>query len=833
MKTKFTFLWAATLAFFVLGLAGAYAKPTKASGKDENPNFRYIDDFEPLNEVSLWWAPEGSGSTTGHILEVDGELVTYREFETEIVNPSTGSTGSMKLAYMWDEDKPLAPGSHLIRQHMPEGNSNVEERRFLPHQAIEVFIYGDGSGNRFRFMTREKPNNQLEGSQWFTIDWVGWKRITWSLSDDPVIGWVNGNGVWDGDWIIFDSFQLSWSGQAAGVTGAVYFDDLRIVDPFDVEFSVEAEGGAAIADAVISLNGMEYPAGEYNFELFPGEYQYFVKRDGYLTAAGTFEVDDADLTVNVELTTGEDPEHTVTFTVFDTEGDLITDATLSIDGVALPAGQYTFDASPGFYHYEVTRSGFYPTEGMVTVINANVFENVELVQDPAIFNNIILSWHVAATASDPQLRQEHYGVYITTVPEGDFTFNEEDFVLVFEETLGTDIEPWEFQERSVEISWYHNSDVRVAFRHFDVTGMERLLIGNVEITALRTGDTPAVVLSEDFSDGIADPIDPEWLPEGWIAIDADEDGRNWFFGVFEENGYMASRSRLANNNPLSPDNWLITAEIALPVVTFYDITFVIKDQDENDVEQAIVTINGEELEAGQYVYSAPNGSYAYTVAKEGYQGASGEVTVAGANATVNVTLVQERYDVTFMVDVRYMDGFVPGANTIYITGSFPGINWAEPGNEPEMQLMDADPDNVFIYSKTFELAAGTYLYKYFNGPSWGAGEWPGDPDRSIEVVGEMTVNDWFGSLTDPTTVPVITESSFNLYPNPARNVLNVTANEAIVEVRMIDMLGQVVYSVTGHGNNHQLDVAGFKNGIYFVQIKTSTNILTRRVQILK
>jgi hypothetical protein len=90
MKTKFTYFSLVTAAFLLLGHVAALADPPQVKGKEENPNFRYIDDFEPLNEVSLWWAPEGSGSTTGHILEIDGELVTYREFETEIVNPATG-----------------------------------------------------------------------------------------------------------------------------------------------------------------------------------------------------------------------------------------------------------------------------------------------------------------------------------------------------------------------------------------------------------------------------------------------------------------------------------------------------------------------------------------------------------------------------------------------------------------------------------------------------------------------------------------------------------------------------------------------------------------------
>ena len=831
MKTKFTILTTLLMAMLAMGFSLAFAQ---APAKEDNPNFRYIDDFEPPIEVSLWWAADysGSGSTTGIIEDVDDEAVTYREFETEIVNPATGSTGSMKLAYMWDEDKPLAPGSHLIRLHMPESNSNQPERQFLPHQAIEVFMYGDGSGNRFRFMTREKPNNQLEGSQWFTIDWVGWKRITWSLSDDPVLGWVSGNGLWDGDYIIFDSFQLTWSGQAAGVTGTVYFDDLRIVDAFDVDFTVEAAGVGEIADAIVSLNGIDYAAGVYNFELFPGEYQYFVKKDGYLTAAGTFEVDDAGLTVPVEMTAGTDPEYTVTFSVFDLEGELITDAVISIDGVPMPAGTYTFEATPGFYPYEVTRPGFYPTEGMVTVINANVFVNVELIQDPAIFNNIILSWDVAATAAEAPLRAEHYSVWIAEVPEGDYAFDEEDFVMVFEETLSTEIPAWDYQNRSVEISWFHSTDVRVAFRHHDVTAMERLVIDNVEITALRTGDSPAIVLFEDFEEGVAEPIDNDWLPEGWMAIDNDNDGRNWFFGVLEGDGYMASRSRLANGNPLTPDNWLVSAEIALPVVSFFNIAFVVKDQDGNDVDGATITINGQMQEAGVYTYSAPNGTYDYSIAKEGYQGTSGQVTVAGANQIVTATIIQERYAVAFKLDVRYAPGFEPGSGTFYITGSFPGINWATPGTLPDEQLLDAT-DNVYIFTITMELPAGTYEYKYFDGPSLGDEEWPGDPNRVIEVTGPMEVYNWFGSLTDPTSVPLITEGTLNLYPNPARDILNVVSDEPINQIQMIDMLGQVVYSQTGLGNHYQVNVSGLKQGIYFVRVKTISGIINKRVQVMK
>ncbi|MFW5725002.1 MAG: hypothetical protein ACOCX0_01050, partial [Bacteroidota bacterium] len=158
------------LLFIMGGITGSFAQWVK-DAKNDNPNFTYIDDFEL--GIDNWWTPEGSGSTAGIILEDDeGNLITYREHELEIVNPETASTGSMKLQITWDDEEYTGTPSHLVRQHMPASIANTPERIFQPGQALEVFIYGDGSGNRFRFMTRD-GNATLEGSTWFTIDWVG------------------------------------------------------------------------------------------------------------------------------------------------------------------------------------------------------------------------------------------------------------------------------------------------------------------------------------------------------------------------------------------------------------------------------------------------------------------------------------------------------------------------------------------------------------------------------------------------------------------------------------------------------------------------------------
>ena len=267
-------------------------------------NFTVVDDFE--EGVDMWWQPEFSGSTMGIMIEDDeGNLLTYRAHETGIVNPHTGSTGSMQLAFVWDDDiewiepAPNGTHSHFIRVFFPTVYSMEPERRFEPGQALEVFIYGDGSENRMRLMVRDGIT-QLEGSPWQIIDWTGWRRFTWDYNDVAnVVGWVTGDGeMTEGEPFFFDSFQVTRNESGTTTEGVLYLDDLRIVDPFNVAFDIiDADG-----TEVITINGAQHDAGVTDFELFPGEYQFTVIKTGYQTYSGSFEVEDSDLFIEVLLT---------------------------------------------------------------------------------------------------------------------------------------------------------------------------------------------------------------------------------------------------------------------------------------------------------------------------------------------------------------------------------------------------------------------------------------------------------------------------------------------------------------------------------------------------
>lgn len=214
------------------------------------------------------------------------------------------------------------------------------------------------------------------------------------------------------------------------------------------------------------------------------------------------------------------------------------------------------------------------------------------------------------------------------------------------------------------------------------------------------------------------------------------------------------------------------------------------------------------------------------------------ITMVPGGLTLVANFEEVKFNVTFNVNMTYVDGFYheftfdPDNDVVYVTGSIFG--WAEPGSEPELQTMTVSDDDPMIYTLTIELPAGEYQYKYFLNDGWDNGEWAGDPNRTFEVVDQdVVLNDWFGSLTDPTNVNEPEPVALQVYPNPAREVLNIVSSEMIQEVRLINMLGQMVHTSSVESNNVQLNVSGFDRGIYFIQILTNKGFTTERVQIAR
>ncbi len=183
-----------------------------------------IDDFDS-NLNNNWWVPQQSGSTTGIVTEK-----TSRDGNQNIVNLLTPSTTSMQINYGWDTNA----GAWLIREYLSGGPPR--QVLFNSSYILQVYVFGDGSGNKFRFAVDDNVPVESaanhEVSPWYTIDWIGWRQVSWDMTADGTGAWL-GDGRLDGT-LRFDSIQLTYNPGSAA-EGTIYFDDLRLLKKVSVD----------------------------------------------------------------------------------------------------------------------------------------------------------------------------------------------------------------------------------------------------------------------------------------------------------------------------------------------------------------------------------------------------------------------------------------------------------------------------------------------------------------------------------------------------------------------------------------------------------------------
>ncbi len=189
--------------------ATAVRKAFFNTGGDKYGKVVNIHDFE--NGLSPFWEPSQSGSTTGEDPDHTGIAAT-----NEYTNLSSGSTSAMRINYGFTGE-----GTGLLRIHNPNTTP-----KFNKDYILQAYVFGDGSGNKVRFVVRD-ANGELEGHEWVTLDWIGWRIVRWNMSKDTVIPFANGDGVLNGN-LNLDSFQVGFEpGQQK--TGFIVIDDIQAV----------------------------------------------------------------------------------------------------------------------------------------------------------------------------------------------------------------------------------------------------------------------------------------------------------------------------------------------------------------------------------------------------------------------------------------------------------------------------------------------------------------------------------------------------------------------------------------------------------------------------
>ena len=98
-----------------------------------------------------------------------------------------------------------------------------------------------------------------------------------------------------------------------------------------------------------------------------------------------------------------------------------------------------------------------------------------------------------------------------------------------------------------------------------------------------------------------------------------------------------------------------------------------------------------------------------------------------------------------------------------------------------------------------------------------------ETQKFISLYGKQHLNNiiqWFNhqtfNLPTQITEQKTTQNQLKIYPNPAKNSINVEVKNA-VSIEIADVLGKIVLSKNTSTDN-QIDVSSLEQGVYFVKI---------------
>jgi hypothetical protein len=173
--------------------------------------------------------------------------------------------------------------------------------------------------------------------------------------------------------------------------------------------------------------------------------------------------------------------------------------------------------------------------------------------------------------------------------------------------------------------------------------------------------------------------------------------------------------------------------------------------------------------------------------------------------------------VTFNVNMK---GSGLAGEDVYAAGNFGGLygTWNEPGTNLNNMLTAVDPLADSIYSITMNLdSIGIYQLKFFKGAGWAGGEWTGDPNRIYTIRQDTTFALKWGMKYPEGMGENALAGKVQTYPNPVKDVLNITSSTELTQVVITSMVGQEVYRLDNVGAGQKtINISELSGGMYFV-----------------
>lgn len=180
------------------------------------------------------------------------------------------------------------------------------------------------------------------------------------------------------------------------------------------------------------------------------------------------------------------------------------------------------------------------------------------------------------------------------------------------------------------------------------------------------------------------------------------------------------------------------------------------------------------------------------------------------SGTIHMKIITDRWAYEFRWELRNSAGDVVESGNGYPNSATTNLRFNIASDCYTLVLFDTAGDGGSLV--TVDDHEGNRLFR--KGGNWGA-----------KVTGEFSSD---GVLS----VNQSEIGSINIYPNPTRDILNIS-NAENADILVFDVLGKMIISKDNISLNEQLNVSGLNAGVYFVQISKEGNVTTKKIVVSK
>lgn len=618
---------------------------------------------------------------------------------------------------------------------------------------------------------------------------------TWPVFDQTFV--TNAQGV-----LLTDKLFPKWTSLEYTISAAAFADSIGtvniqdvdlVVDPialkraYEITFTV-TDGINPLTDAAVTINNVTHTTnagGEAVFvKMINGDYAYLVSKPGFGDVAGVATVIDANATKTVSLATG----YNLTFNVINGPDGIVglANDTITINGISKVTdadGVVVFGVAPNAnVSFLNKKTGFAAVQVDIASVDSDMSHTI----------NMVPVYTVEIRAMDGNSYNQIVGA--TVVFNGITVLTDENGFARF-----PNIEP-----NAVAYGYTVSG-----------TGTYNSIAGEILLPSTSTEEFLATNNVVSKTEYLTSPNVSIALVDGWfnyfgaaiITFDGTDYDYNSGLGFNTFNCTLGSHSYVVTPEDVTKAALRGTVELTelvqsiylpLDVVDGHKVEIYTIDKNSDPITGAAVTISGTTVvtdESGLALFDRyPAGSYTYSVTMENFNSVA--ETALEVN-TEDVMVIVPMVKSIFMVTIHVMSG---SAALEGATVTLDGVTVTS----------DANGDALFT-----GLAADTYSYAV-------------SKEVYTTATGELTLTDADVTrdveILSTVGISKASTKTIKLYPNPTSGNLNIDLpenNDKDLTIRVTNIIGSILLEnkVVKSSSQIKLDLSGFDNGIYFVNVK--------------